>query len=83
MVSFVLVPLGLFLAAFFVLIPAFLFWMSWTYFEIGVTYFSFLPSQFHVIPFTDCFLLLLAIGIVGNFATGGLGRHVQKIKVQE
>lgn len=48
------------------LIPAGVFWFFWSYYGLGSTYFNFLPSQFHYIPFWDVFFLMLVISIVGR-----------------
>ena len=52
------------------LLPALIFWIAWTWYGIGATYFSFLPEQFHSIPFWDSFFLLMAIGTVANMVNG-------------
>ncbi len=47
-------------------IPAGVFWVCWSWYGLGATYFNFLPEQFHVIPFWDVFLTMLMVSIVGR-----------------
>ena len=39
------------------------FWLCWTYFGIGKTYFYWLPPVYQAIPFWDCVGLFTAVGI--------------------
>lgn len=44
------------------------FWLFWTYYSIGVTYFYFVPKVFQSIPFWDCVGLFVVLGILkGTF----------------
>ncbi len=65
------------------LLPALCLWFSWTYMQIGTTYFSFLPVQFHSVPFWDCFLLIMAFGTIGNVVSGSYGRALQSVNKKE
>lgn len=60
------------------LIPAFLLWASWTWYGIGITYFNFLPPQFHFPSFWDCFFFLMAVGTVGQCCFGKINYQNNK-----
>jgi hypothetical protein len=66
-----------------ILLPALGLWFSWTYMEIGTTYFSFLPVQFHSVPFWDCFLLIMAFGTIGSVVTGSYGKAMQSVNKKD
>lgn len=40
------------------------FWICWTVFGIGRTYFSFLPEPWQVIPFWSCVGLFISVSII-------------------
>jgi len=45
------------------------FWLCWTVFGIGQTYFDFIPLKYQSIPFWNCVGLFMVIGILkGTFA---------------
>jgi hypothetical protein len=58
-------------------IPSALFWFFWTYLEYGVFYFNFLPVQFHSIPLTDCFVLMLLLSFLCKLL---MGKEIVEIK---
>ena len=40
------------------------FWVIWTLGGIGETYFDFLPTQFHAIPFWHCVGIFITVPII-------------------
>lgn len=54
------------------------FWICWTWMEIGQTYFRFLPSAWHSIPFWDCVCLMIVIDILTTIFGGVLRPSMNK-----
>lgn len=40
------------------------FWFFWSYFDVGETYFGFLPCEWQSIPFHDCVGIFICISII-------------------
>lgn len=40
------------------------FWICWTVFDIGITYFDFLPTQWQVIPFWHCVGIFISVSVI-------------------
>ena len=45
------------------------FWLCWTAWDIGETYFDFLPEKYQSIPFWDCVGLFIVISIIKGTIT--------------
>lgn len=60
------------------------FWLCWTQFSIGTTYFNFLPAQWQSIPFWSCVGIFIVMSVVKcvfypklvtmSYPTGGVSK---------
>ena len=55
------------------------FWVCWTWFQIGETYFDFLPYRWHVIPFWHCIGIFISIAVVKIVCTPKLATINQSV----